>query len=148
MRVFSFARESTRYCNYSKSKFNNEVKFIIPTWVDIKEGRISFWNNDWCDMDNLSIVKNYNKDRVDMWLESCNLSELYYKILINKGCKAQEARQVLSFSVCSPLVMTGFESDWDHFFELRCDKAAHPDAQYLANMCKNLIKNNNNDRNT
>lgn len=44
--------------------------------------------------------------------------------------------------------MTGFESDWNHFFELRCSNAAHPDAQYLANMCKDLIKNNNNDRNS
>lgn len=36
--------------------------------------------------------------------------------------------------------MTGFESDWDHFFDLRCDKAAHPDAQYLANKCLELFK--------
>ena len=28
--------------------------------------------------------------------------------------------------------MTGFESDWKHFFELRCDTAAHPDARKLA----------------
>ena len=32
--------------------------------------------------------------------------------------------------------MTGFKSDWDHFFELRCDKSAHPDAQLLANKLK------------
>ena len=32
-RVFSFAQESTRYCNYSKDKFNNELTFIIPCWI-------------------------------------------------------------------------------------------------------------------
>ncbi len=37
-RVFSFAVESTRYCNYSKSKFNNEITCIIPCWTDIPEG--------------------------------------------------------------------------------------------------------------
>lgn len=31
-RVFSFAQESQRYCNYSKDKFNNEITFIRPTW--------------------------------------------------------------------------------------------------------------------
>jgi len=34
-RVFSFARESTRYCNYSKDKFGNELTFIIPNWLDL-----------------------------------------------------------------------------------------------------------------
>ena len=31
-RVFSFAQESTRYCNYSKDKYNNCVTFILPNW--------------------------------------------------------------------------------------------------------------------
>ena len=31
-RVFSFAQESTRYCNYSKDKFGNELTFIKPSW--------------------------------------------------------------------------------------------------------------------
>ena len=39
MRVFSFAQESTRYCNYSKDKFDNELTFIIPCWIDDIEER-------------------------------------------------------------------------------------------------------------
>ena len=34
MRVFSFAQESTRYCNYSKDKFGNECTFIYPNWFN------------------------------------------------------------------------------------------------------------------
>lgn len=41
-RVFSFAQESTRYCNYSKDKFNKECTFIIPCWLDIPEGEAWF----------------------------------------------------------------------------------------------------------
>lgn len=133
-RVFSFARESTRYCNYTKDKFDNEVKFIIPTWVDIPEGKIAYWDGDWVKMDDLTIVKRYESDATDIWLDSCKNSEWNYNIAINNGWKPQQARQVLTFSIHSPLIMTGFESDWKGFFDLRCDKAAHPDAQHLAKM--------------
>ena len=30
----SHLAESTRYCNYSKDKFNNEVTFVIPSWCN------------------------------------------------------------------------------------------------------------------
>ena len=131
-RVFSFARESTRYCNYTKDKFDIEIKFIIPSWVDIPECKIADWDGDWCDMDNFTIVKPRTGDATDSWLEACRNAEFFYNTAINNGWKAQQARQVLPFSVSSPLVMTGFLSDWVHFFELRCAPSAHPDAQKLA----------------
>lgn len=131
-RVFSFARESTRYCNYTKDKFDNEIKFIIPSWVTIKPGKIDYWDGDWVDMDRFTIVKECVSDSTDFWLDSCKQSESMYNACINTGWKPQQARQVLSFSIHSPLVMTGFLSDWTHFFELRCAPSAHPDAQKLA----------------
>lgn len=131
-RVFSFARESTRYCNYTKDKFDNEIKFIIPSWVDIPECKIADWDGDWYDMDNFTIIKPRTGDATDSWLEACRNAEFFYNTAINNGWKAQQARQVLPFSVSSPLVMTGFLSDWPHFFELRCAPSAHPDAQKLA----------------
>lgn len=142
-RVFSFARESTRYCNYTKDKFDNEVKFIIPTWVDIPEGKIAYWDGDWVKMDDLTIVKRCESDATDIWLESCKNSEWYYNIAINNGWKPQQARQVLTFSIHSPLVMTGFESDWKGFFALRSPKygakGMHPDAAYLADKLYDLM---------
>ena len=69
------------------------------------------------------------------------MAESSYFILLNKGWKPEEARDVLPNATKTELVMTGFESDWENFFELRCSKAAHPDAQKLANELKELLTN-------
>lgn len=138
-RVFSFARESTRYCNYSKDKFNNEITFIKPTWLDIPTGNYTYWDGDWCDIDKMKIQLPSDNSITDNFLWCLNNAEKQYNLLINKGWKPQQARQVLPFAVCSPLVMTGFESDWEHFFELRCSGAAHPDAKKLADELKSLM---------
>jgi thymidylate synthase (FAD) len=141
-RVFSFARESTRYCDYSKDKFGNDITYIIPSWLDLPEGKYSNWDNDWCDVSELKLlypeVDNLS-DPANCFLQSIKNAEYYYFMLINRGWKPQQARQVLPFAVCSPLVMTGFESDWEHFFELRCSGAAHPDARKLADELKSLM---------
>lgn len=125
-RVFSFARESTRYCNYNKDKFGNEITFVIPTWIDESEESL---NSEFRDTD---------KDDVSVFIRALKSSEEEYFTLLNNGWKPQQARQVLMFSVHSPLVMTGFESDWKHFFSLRSPKygatGVHPDAAYLADM--------------
>lgn len=115
-RVFSFARESTRYCNYSKDKFGNEITFIRPTW-------------------NYFLSANYNGVDYfdgDYFEHALRDAEKYYFKLLKQGWKPQQARQVLPFAVHSPLVMTGFLSDLPHFFELRCAPSAHTDAQKLA----------------
>lgn len=134
-RVFSFARESTRYCNYSKNKFGNEITFIIPTWLNLPEGKYTNWDNDWCDVEELKLlhpeVDNLD-DAANCFLQSIKNSEYYYFMLLDRGWRPQQARQVLPFSVCSPLVMTGFASDWPHFFDLRCDSHAHPQAREIA----------------
>ena len=113
-RTFSFAAESTRYCNYSKNKFGNELTFIIPTWYaeDPKNDKECCMNSEF-----------------ELTCEECEKS--YFRVL-SWGGKPQEARQYLPFSLKTELVMTGFASDWKHFFELRCAPSAHPDAQKLA----------------
>lgn len=138
-RVFSFARESTRYCNYSKDKFKNEITFIKPTWLDIPTGNYTYWDGDWCDIDKMKIQLPSDNSITDNFLWCLNNAETQYNLLINKGWKPQQARQVLPFAVCSPLVMTGFESDWEHFFSLRCSSKAHPDAKKLADELYKLI---------
>ena len=132
-RVFSFAQESTRYCNYSKDKFGNELTFIAPSWMD----NTSFEN-----------VDNYLHGReYDMSFGSINLvnalsqCELCYLSMINEGLKPQQARAVLPNALKTELVMTGFVSDWKHFFDLRAigtTGAPHPDAKALVEplMCE------------
>lgn len=138
-RVFSFAQESQRYCNYSKDKFNNELTFIKPTWLDIPTGDYTYWDGDWCDIDNMKIQLPSDNGVADNFLWCLNNAGMQYKLLINKGLKPQEARGVLPNATKTELVMTGFESDWEHFFKLRCSGAAHPDAKKLADELKSLM---------
>ena len=138
-RVFSFAQESTRYCNYSKDKFSGELTYIIPTWLDMPEGNYTYWDGDWVDINKLKIQLSDDNNIINVFLDSLETNEIVYKVLINKGWKPQQARQVLPNALKTELVMTGFASDWDHFFDLRCATSAHPDARKLALELKELI---------
>ena len=136
-RVMSFAQESTRYCNYSKDKFGNELTFIKPCWLDIPTGHYAYWDGDWCDIDKMKIQlpEGEHKD-IDAFLWTLNNAETHYTLLINSGWKPQEARAVLPNSLKTELVVTGFTSDWEKFFRLRSRIAEtgkpHPQAQELA----------------
>ncbi len=134
-RVFSFAQESTRYCNYSKDKFGNELTFIIPKWTDLKEGfyekRINGIFLDNC------IELDHHNTHIDSYdfVDYLFYSEKAYKDFLNYGWVAQEARAVLPNALKTELVMTGFESDWKHFFDLRAYGVTgkpHPQASELA----------------
>ena len=126
-RVFSFAQESTRYCNYSKDKFNNELTFIIPCWIkNLKEGNYYAY----CE------YHHSKNDASKRWFDSCMSAEFVYTKLIEEGWKPQEARTILPNSLKTELIMTGFDSDWRHFFKLRCAPNAHPQAKELADMLK------------
>lgn len=138
-RVFSFAQESQRYCNYNKDKFNNELTFIRPTWLNIPTGDYTYWDGDWCDIDNMKIQLPSDNGVADNFLWCLNNAGMQYRLLINKGLKPQEARGVLPNATKTELVMTGFKSDWEGFFRLRCSGAAHPDAKKLADELYKLI---------
>ena len=142
-RVFSFAQESTRYCNYSKDMFGNEITFIIPSWLNIPEG-IAYWhdglgyrvgadpNNTDFDASLGYINKSSNYDSFLYALE--NAEKSYFRLL-KEEWKPQQARQVLPNALKTELVMTGFVSDWKHFFDLRAIGTTgkpHPDAEILA----------------
>ena len=121
-RVFSFAQESTRYCNYSKDKFGNELTFIQPCYLN--EAELAQYGP-------YHLVSR-NKSPESIFICSLNNAEKDYLTLIESGWKAQEARAVLPNALKTELVMTGFATDWLHFFELRCASNAHPQARELA----------------
>lgn len=126
-RVMSFAVESTRYCNYSKDKFNNEITFIVPYWVD---------DIDMENVDNYLYNHEYTLSGGAVCLiNSLFQSEQIYLKLIRDGAKPQEAREVLPLATKCDMVMTGFVSDWQNFFNLRSRGTTgvpHPDAFALA----------------
>ena len=93
-RKFSFLQESTRFCNYSKGKYGNELTFINPCWINDMEDKRLLTNQ-------LSCV------------------EADYMRMINKGWKAQQAASILPNILKTELFMCGFIEDWEHFFDLR-----------------------------
>ena len=126
-RVFSFAVESTRYCNYSRSRFSNEVTFIQPNWISDED--ITNYNIDFVyftDQDANHITA------VNRFMSALKNAEYFYMELIKSGWKPQQARNVLPLATKCDMIMTGFVSDWKHFFELRDAASAHPQAQELA----------------
>jgi thymidylate synthase (FAD) len=107
-RMASYCQESTRYCNYSKDKFGNEITVIKPC----------FWRED----------EDENKEYVKLaiWKRSMAEAESAYFELLKIGATPQEARAVLPNSLKTEVVMTANIREWRHFFKLRTSPAAHP----------------------
>ena len=103
-RVFSWAIESTRFCNYMKEKFGSSVSFLTPIWLKSEE-----------------------QEEFENDLKT--IEDIYFK-WINKGWQAQQAAYFLIQGTKAEIIMTGFASDYEHFFNLRSDVAqtgkAHP----------------------
>ena len=124
-RVMSFAQESTRYCNYSKDKFGNEITFIKPCFLD--DSKLALYGPYH------TVIR--DKSPESIFIASLNNAEKDYIDLIDLGWKPQEARAVLPNALKTELVVTGFASDWNHFFGLRAKGttgAPHPQAKELA----------------
>ena len=128
-RVMSFAQESTRYCNYSKDKFGNELTFIEPCWLEDYNYKDNTYNQLF--IDSLRFAEAHYLDLLKKWDDK--IPDKRYKTgFRNNPWTPQQARAVLPNSLKTELVVTGFVSDWKHFFELRCAPNAHPQAQELA----------------
>lgn len=133
MRVFSFAQESTRYCNYSKDKFGNEITYILPPWMDDKQLGEQNSQELLIQMGSLSNPTYSQEDLNELYfLFGLASSEVQYFNLIDNGWKPQQARAVLPNSLKTELIMTGTLTQWDGFFKLRDAESAHPQARELA----------------
>lgn len=109
-RLASFCQESSRYCNYSKDKFGNELTFIKPC----------FWDKD--------------SVHYRVWMEFNRLVEENYMEMIEHGCTPEEARSILPNSLKTEVMMTANIREWRHFLKLRTSPAAHPQMREVALM--------------
>lgn len=123
-RRMSFAIESTRYCNYSRDKFNNELTFIQPMWIKDEE---LGWSN------NFKEELEYTTPAIN-FCTSLKCAETTYLKLIEQGWQAQQAAEILPQATKADIVMTGFVSDWNYVFDLRArgtTGAPHPEVKRL-----------------
>jgi thymidylate synthase (FAD) len=106
-RLAAYSQESTRYCNYNKDKFGNEITVIKP--FEVEEG-----------------TKEY-----ELWLEAMQNAEKSYMAMIENGSKPEYARGVLPIDIKTEIVITANIREWKHIFGLRTSKAAHPSMREL-----------------
>ena len=141
-RVDSVAESSTRYCNYSQDKFDNQITINQPHCITDENLKLSSFSRDSL-YHNQILLRQDTIDwlDIDWWLWSINCSELAYMKLLKCGWAAQDARGVLPLNTQTELIHTAFISDWNHFFYLRDDKThAHPDAYELAHSLHDEFK--------
>lgn len=114
-RIASYTQESTRYCNYSKDKFGNELTFIKPI----------FFESD--------------SEEYLMWCDQMRDIEWTYMKMIEKGVKPEQARCVLPISIKTEILMTMNLRSWINFIKLRCDETAHPQMREISHMILTIL---------
>lgn len=119
-RIASFSQASTRYCNYSKAKFGNEIQVICPPGLYPENGP-------------------GNVPAYAAWVEAMQTSEACYMEMLAAGCSPQIARSVLPNSLMTELVMTANFREWLHFIDLRTSAAAHPQMREVAAMIEEIL---------
>jgi thymidylate synthase (FAD) len=130
-RLFSYAQESTRYCNYSK----RPIQFIIPCWFQSEWTEVEFH-----DIFYNPKIQSPKESAEFQWLIHMQICANAYNQLLENGWVPQQARSVLPNSLKTEIVITGNFREWLHFFKLRCAKTAHPQMQEIANMIRDDFK--------
>lgn len=113
-RVFSFAQESTRYCNYSKKE---HITFIIPSWLP---------NIPEITTNTLEKLRGLRNEECDWAIDMLESQNSYFDNIESYNWTPQQARSILPTSLKTEIIMTGNVNQWKEFFALRCAKNVHP----------------------
>lgn len=133
-RLCDFAQESTRYCNYSKNKYDNQITFIIPSWLsNIPEGdydeRVINENGEFFSPTIPNILFDWH---INYWLHSIyNIERSYLYLVKELNWQPQQARSVLPNSLKTEIVIKANVREWRHIFIQRCSSKAHPQIREL-----------------
>lgn len=106
-RIASFSVESTRYCNYGKDKFDNEIKVMRPCNIDP------------------------NSKLYEHWTIAMEQIENEYLAMSKEGATADQLRMLLPHSTAAEVTMSANIREWKHIFNLRANNHAHPAIQQL-----------------
>lgn len=106
-RIASFSIESTRYCNYGKDKFDNEIKFIKPCNIDEDSDLYAFWK--------------HTMERIEM----------NYLHMVEHKATPDQMRMILPHSTAAEVCMTANIREWRHILDLRTKKMTHPSIRQI-----------------
>ena len=126
-RIASFAQESTRYCNYSKDKFDGEV-----TYIDLTQGMEL--DSTVRELDYSTKLAIYHE-----WMKACLDAEDHYMKMLSLGATPQIARSVLNNSTKTEICITMNFREWRHFIRLRNDLTAHPQMREVAQQALDML---------
>lgn len=144
-RVFSFVQESTRYCNYSKDKYDSCITYVIPSWIDdITDGE-QFGPED---IDTQALIKTLlsgkRKETSMILVSSLVCAEQAYMEMLKQKLTPQQAREVLPNALKTEVVMTGNLNQWSEFLKLRSPQCGatgmHPDMAVIADIIYDALK--------
>lgn len=127
-RIGSYSQESTRYCDYSKDKYDRHIRVILPVWLK------KAWDSECSDSPVVSFdtLENIGDQELYMWIESMLYAERKYMHFTTfAGWTAQQARCVLPNSLKTEIMVTYNLREWRLFFKQRCAPAAHPQMRQL-----------------
>ena len=159
-RVFSHSKESTRYCNYTKDRFDHETTIVVPfgreMWFGGVTGKLEGIDEKWYftpDEESPSLENNWPKDEKNRYiidamnedphlhkvLSRSKLAELDYFAAIQEGNRPEVARDYLTLFTKAEQVMTGFAKDWEDLIIKRGILGAQNEARFLAGRIKKAL---------
>lgn len=114
-RLAAFTQESTRYCNYFKSRFGEEITLCPERDQDLLPD---------------ALTKDQD-EAIGSWVRGVQAAEYAYMELVKRGSSPQIARDLLPQVLKADIVITANLREWRHIFRLRCSPKAHPDMRKL-----------------
>jgi thymidylate synthase (FAD) len=144
----NICEQSTRFCNFSKDKFSNNVTFCQPHWFDALRD-IDDKIHEYVDIyvnEKGEYVQKYNDGEerkygnptfaaigfsneeesqpmflpiIDKWVACCYDAEEVYFRMLKEGMPPQDARGILPLDTATKLFYTYSVKEWKHILDLR-----------------------------
>lgn len=154
----NIAEQSTRYCNYSRGRFEGECAICQPHWFDFMQNEVAYYKYDykgychyikiddgeWHPYDNTPVVLHkYKQPMLQRYLLDNDESCKSYLAQIADGMEPQDARGELPLDLATEVVYTYSVNEWRHILDLRYfgkTGAPHPNAKIIAGIIKNKLE--------
>lgn len=152
----NIAEQSTRYCNYSRGRFEGECAICQPHWFDFMQKEVAYYkfedgkchyikidDGEWHPYDNTAVVLHkYRQHMLQRYLLDNDSSCRAYLAQIADGMEPQDARGELPLDLATEVVYTYSVKEWRHILDLRYygkTGKPHPNAKIIAGMIKDEL---------